>query len=157
MEDIDRDHLKIALVASSGGHLTQLLKLRSAWQGQDTFYIVTSDMVKEKLGADERVYVSGECNRQNVLKVIKVFLRSLRAIRSERPDVVLSTGAAVGCISCFVGKWFGARIVWVDSITNVNRMSLSGRMVRSIADLCLVQWPSLPQKYKRAEYVGNII
>ena len=157
MADINGNCLTIALVASSGGHLSQLLKLRDAWQGHDAFYIVTTDVVKEKLGADKRVYVSGECNRQNIFRVVKVFLRSARAIRRERPDVVLSTGAAVGCISCFVGKWFGARIIWVDSITNVNRMSLSGRMVRCIADLCLVQWPSLAQKYKRAEYIGNII
>lgn len=157
MTDINGNHLKIALVASSGGHLTQLLKLRDVWQGHDAFFIVTTDVVKEKLGVDKRVYVSGECNRQNLFKVVKVFLRSVRAMRRERPDVVLSTGAAVGCISCFVGKWFGARIVWVDSITNVNCMSLSGRLVRGIADLCLVQWPLLVQKYKRTEYVGDVI
>ncbi len=148
---------KIALVASSGGHLSQLLKLQEAWQGHDTFFIVTSDVVKKKLGADKRVYVSGECNRQHIGRVVKVFLRCLQAIRRERPDVVLSTGAAVGCLSCLVGKCFGARVVWVDSITNVSRMSLSGRMVRHIADLCLVQWPSLVEKYKRVEYAGNII
>ncbi len=148
---------KVALVASSGGHLTQLLKLEKAWRGHDTFHIVTTDVVKQKLGADKRVYVSGESNRQHPLRVVRVLFRCLKIMRRERPDAVLSTGAAVGCISCFVGKCYGARIVWVDSITNVERLSLSGRMVRTIADLCLVQWPALAEKYERVEYVGNII
>jgi hypothetical protein len=51
----------------------------------------------------------------------------------------------------------GAKIIWIDSITNVERMSLSGRMVRRIANVCLVQWPELTQKYPNAEYVGTVI
>jgi hypothetical protein len=52
---------------------------------------------------------------------------------------------------------YGAKVVWIDSVTNVERISLSGRMVRHIADLFLVQWPELASRYKRVEYVGAII
>ena len=71
--------------------------------------------------------------------------------------MILSTGAAAGCICCFLGKLLGAKVVWVDSITNVERLSLSGRMVRYIADLFLVQWPELRDKYPGTEYVGTIV
>jgi UDP-N-acetylglucosamine:LPS N-acetylglucosamine transferase len=149
--------LRIALVASSGGHLSQLLKLSDAWQGRDVFYVVTTDVVKKKLGEDKRVYVAGECNREHPLRVVRSLWRCFEAIRRERPAVVLSTGAAIGCLCCFIGRLFGAKVVWVDSITNVEHMSLSGRMVRHIANLCIVQWPDLAQAYPGAEYMGNII
>jgi len=149
--------LRIALVASSGGHLSQLLKLSEAWRGRDVFYVVTTDVVKKKLGEEKRVYVVGECNRQHPLRVVKSLWGCLAAIRRERPSVVLSTGAAIGCLCCFIGRLFGAKVVWVDSITNVEHMSLSGRMVRRIADLCIVQWPELTETYPGTEYMGNII
>jgi len=58
---------------------------------------------------------------------------------------------------CLVGKMLGAKVVWIDSITNVERISLSGRMVRHVADLFLVQWPELVNQYKNIEYVGSLI
>lgn len=157
MTDASEHRLRIALVASSGGHLSQLLRLSAAWRGYDVFYVVTTDVVKKKLGADKRVYVAGECNREHLVRVARVFWKCLVVIGRERPAVVLSTGAAIGCLCCFIGRLFGAKVIWVDSITNVDRMSLSGRMVRPIADLCIVQWPDLAAKYARAEYLGNIL
>jgi UDP-N-acetylglucosamine:LPS N-acetylglucosamine transferase len=149
--------MKICLAASAGGHLTQLLRLQSAWNGHNTFCVTTSDVVLERLQKYGKVYVVGECNRQHPLKVLLVLIRCIRIILKERPDVVISTGAAVGCIMCFLGKVIGAKIVWVDSITNVERLSLSGKLVRHIADLFLVQWPELARKYINTEYAGMII
>jgi UDP-N-acetylglucosamine:LPS N-acetylglucosamine transferase len=86
-----------------------------------------------------------------------VLLRCIKIVLREKPRVVISTGAAVGCIACFLGKLVSAKIVWIDSITNVERISLSGRMVKHIADLFLVQWPDLASQYKSVEYVGEVI
>ena len=152
-----RKSLRICLAASAGGHTSQLLKLTSSWNGYETLYVTTTDVVRDKLKKFGRVYVVGECNRQHPIRVVKVFFRCVRIIFSERPDVVISTGAAAGCMLCFLGKILGARVVWVDSITNVERISLSGRMIRSFADLFLVQWPELARKHKNVEYVGELV
>ena len=149
--------LKICIVASAGGHLSQLLKLVDSWNGYETFSITTTEVVREKLQKFGPVYTVGECNRQHPILVFKVLLQCIRIILKERPDVIISTGAAVGCIACFFGKFIGAKIVWLDSITNVEKLSLSGRMVRFIADLFLVQWPELAQKYSNTEYIGSVI
>lgn len=149
--------MKICLAASAGGHLTQLLRLESAWSGHNTFFVTTSNVVLKKLQQCGKAYVVGECNRQHPLKVLLVLIHCIRIILKERPDVVISTGAAVGCIMCFLGKITGAKIIWVDSITNVDRLSLSGRLVRYIADLFLAQWQQLAGQYKNIEYAGKII
>ena len=137
--------------------MSQLLKLTNSWQGYETCCVTTTGVVQEKLQKYGKVYVVGECNRQHLLKVVAVLMRCINIILRKRPDVVISTGAAVGCIMCFLGKLLGARVVWIDSITNVERISLSGRMVRYIADLFLVQWPELQDARKNVEYVGQVI
>ncbi len=152
-----RKRLRICLVASAGGHTSQLLKLAESWQGHDTFYVTTTEVVREKLKEFGTVYVVGECNRQRLGRVLLVFTRCIKILFKEKPDVVISTGAAAGCLLCLLGKLSGAKVVWVDSITNVDQISLSGRMVRHLADLFLVQWPELAIRYKKVEYVGPVI
>ena len=149
--------MRVCLAASAGGHLSQLLKLAESWNGYDTFCVTTTQVVKEQLQKYGKVDIVRECNREHLLRVIVVLLRCARIVFRERPDVVISAGAAVGCITCFFSKLFGAKVVWIDSITNVERISLSGRLVRPIADLFLVQWPELAEKYRNVEYVGAVV
>lgn len=152
-----RKRLRICLAASAGGHISQLLKLAESWNGYETFCVTTTEVVRDKLSKLGGVYVVGECNRQHPVRVIKVLLRCIRIVFRERPDVVISTGAAAGCMLCLLSKMLGAKIIWIDSITNVERISLSGRMVRCVADLFLVQWPELAGRYKKVEYVGAVV
>jgi len=149
--------LKICLAASAGGHTSQLLKIKECYESYQTFYVTTTPVVAQQLRKLGRVYVVGESNRQHPLRVIAVLMRCLKIILHERPDVVISTGAAAGCIVCFLGRLSGARIVWIDSVTNVSHLSLSGRMVRYIADLFLVQWPELAEEYENVEYAGSTV
>ena len=153
----NRKKARVCLVASAGGHLSQLLRLADTWKGYEAVYVTTTEVMQNKLSKYGRLYIVGECNRQHPLRVIKVLLWCIRVVLKERPDVLISTGAAVGCIMCFLGKLLGAKVVWIDSITNMERISLSGRMVRHIADLFLVQWPELAEQYSNTEYVGTVI
>ncbi|MDY0357922.1 MAG: hypothetical protein RBR19_18715 [Sedimentisphaerales bacterium] len=148
---------RICLAASAGGHLSELLKIARVWSDQRVCWITTVDVVRETLSKSGDVHVVGECNRQSPLRVMAVFLHCLRIIRKERPHVVISTGAAPGCMAAVLGHMVGARVIWVDSITNVHRLSLSGRLVRPFTDLFLVQWPALARKYRGVEYVGAVI
>lgn len=152
-----RNKLRLCLVASAGGHLSQLLRLKDCWNRYDSIYLTTSDIVRKGLQQFGKVYILDECNREHPLKVVFILMRCMNIILHERPNVVISTGAAVGCIMCCIGKLLGAKAVWIDSITNVEKISLSGRMIRHIADLFLVQWPELVEKYNNVEYVGAVI
>lgn len=149
--------LKICLAASAGGHLVQLLKISDCWKNDQRFFVTTSETVREKLSKDAPVFVVGECNRQHRLKVLGVFFKCLKIIFRHRPDVILSSGAAHGCMLCFLGKFLGKKVIWLDSIANVEKLSMSGRMVRPIADLILTQWPEVAKKYKNVEFAGSVI
>lgn len=153
----NKKQLKICLAASAGGHTTQLLAIKQAWADSELFWITTSELLKPKLSNFGRVYFVDECNRSNPLKLVKVFFKCIFVIFNERPDIVISSGAAVGCITALIGRLIGAKVIWLDSITNVEKPSLSGRIVYHFADLFLVQWPHLAEKCKNAEYVGAVI
>ena len=137
--------------------MTQILKLADTWNGYESIYVTTTEAPRGKLSKMGRVYNVGECNHQHPIRVLKVLLWSIIVVLKEKPDVVISTGAAAGCMVCFLAKAIGAKVVWIDSITNVRRLSFSGRMVRHIANLFFVQWPELAERYKNAEYYGSVI
>ncbi len=147
----------MCIVASAGGHLSQLLRLTHVWQDRDVFCITTNDLMRRHLQQAGAVCIVGECNRRKPLMILSTVFSCARVLIRARPNVIISTGAAPGCIACFIGKALGAKVVWIDSITNVEKLSLSGRIVRHIADLFLVQWPHLAQRYRGVEYVGAVI
>jgi UDP-N-acetylglucosamine:LPS N-acetylglucosamine transferase len=152
-----KNDFKICVAASAGGHLTQALKLARSWQSFDTFFVTTSKSLESQLQNSGRVYIVEHCDRNMPLEVLKALWRCLKITVRERPDIVISTGAAVGCIICYIAKFMGKKVIWIDSITNVEKLSLSGRLVRHIADILIVQWPELATSYKCAEYFGPII
>jgi hypothetical protein len=104
-----------------------------------------------------RTYVIDECNRTTLVSALKVTVQCLRIAWIERPDVLVTTGSMpLAILACFV-KLFGGKVVWIDCIAQVSEMSLSGRMVRLFADLCLVQREALAEDDKRVEFVGALL
>ena len=152
--------LKICVGASAGGHMNELSRLldkSNSWPYQPSFYVTTLKALAGKLGQKGPVYIIGECNRQLLLKTFGVLARSLKIIIKERPDVVITTGSLPLAIVCLSAKLIGAKIVWIDSIANIECFSMSGRMVLPFADLFLTQWPELAEKHHNVEYAGALI
>lgn len=152
--------LRICVGASAGGHMNELLKLLEAsrsWPRPPAFYVTTLEALAEKVAQLGPVYIIGECNRQHPLKALGVLMRSLKVVLKERPDVVITTGSLPLAMVCLSAKLFGAKIVWIDSIANIERFSLSGRMMLPFADLFLTQWPELARRHKDVEYAGAIV
>jgi UDP-N-acetylglucosamine:LPS N-acetylglucosamine transferase len=145
----------VLLVASGGGHWVQLLRLRPAFEDCDTTYVC----VRKEYAADVpgRPFLTvNDANRSGKLAAAVLGIRMLLVVARLRPDVVVSTGAAPGYFAVRFGKWFGARTLWLDSIANVERLSLSGQMVRRHADVWLTQWPHLATE-AGPEFAGAVL
>ena len=152
-----RSGLTVCIGASAGGHLSQLLRLAPAWAGYRVIGVSTLELARPSLTAFGPVFVIGECNRHHPLRALAVVWRCVRIVRQYRPDVVVTTGSLPLAILCLVARLWRARIVWIDSVTNVTRLSMSGRLVRRFADLVLTQWPALAARYRRVEYAGALV
>lgn len=151
------DHLskRILAVASGGGHWVQLLRLRPAFAGFDVTYATVQPSYAAQV-PDARFFSFTDATRWSRWDLVKmIFQVSLITIRT-RPDVVITTGAAPGVVALRIGKWLGAKTVWLDSIANVEAMSMSGRKVREFADLRLTQWPEVARQ-EGCTYKGAVL
>lgn len=153
--------MKLAVGASAGGHVNELLLLlaaaRGLWPVEPACYVTTMDIAKAGFVEFRKpIYVLGEADRTKPLRSLSVLLRALLVAARERPDVVVTTGSMPLALFCLWSRLFGACIVWIDSVAQVDRMSLSGRFVRRFAGLCLVQWPDLAQSFPGVEYAGEV-
>jgi len=84
-----------------------------------------------------------DCNWQRPVAALQCASVSLMLVLRLRPDVVITTGAAPGFFCLLWGRLFGARTLWIDSVANAEKLSLSGRLARRIAHCSLTQWEHL--------------
>lgn len=129
-------------VASGGGHWVQLQRLRPALGLSDVVFVTTDPGYASEV-APHRLHFVNDAARDSKFKLLLLAVRMAMIVFRERPDVVISTGAAPGYFALRIGRLLGARTIWLDSIANVDEMSMAGRLARPYADLWLTQWPHL--------------
>lgn len=133
---------KVLLVSSHGGHWVQIRKISSAFEGMDIHYMTTTNGVKDEV-YPAPLYVIPDAHLDEKLSLINLSLKIFFIMVRLRPDIVMSTGAAPGFFALLIGKLLGAKTIWVDSVANVDQLSVSGKKVKHFADLWLTQWEHL--------------
>jgi UDP-N-acetylglucosamine:LPS N-acetylglucosamine transferase len=134
---------KLLAISSGGGHWIQLLRLRPAFEGCQVTYATVREGYREDLDPGSDFRVIPDSNRWNKIRLLRSALSISWLLLRLRPDVIITTGAAPGYFALRIGKWLGARVVWIDSIANAEELSLSGQKAGQFADLWLTQWPHL--------------
>jgi len=146
---------KVMAVSSGGGHWVELSRIRGAFAGVDVFYVSTDPTAAAGLAAPH--YAIREVTRRDRLGFLVVLAQLVRILLRERPDVVLTTGAAPGLIALAAAKCLlRCRTIWIDSISSAETMSLSARLARPVADAWLVQWAHLARP-EGPEYWGAVL
>ena len=136
--------------------LLGLLETVDIWPEKPALYVTTREIWATKLRALGKTYIVGECNRNKPFMILVTFVRAFCFVLVERPDVVITTGSLPIAIVCVIAKWFGSKIVWIDSVAQFEDLSLSGKLMLKRADLLLTQWPEIAEKYPEAEYAGEL-
>lgn len=136
---------KLLAISSPGGHWIQLTRLCQGLEGR--YHIVyampgdrfgTASMLKGK-----KVYSVTDVSADDKWKLVPCALQVLYVLLKERPQAILSTGAAPGFVAIWLGSLLGIRTIWVDSIANVKQISRAGRLAQRRADVFLTQWEHL--------------
>jgi len=147
---------RVMLIASGGGHWIEMSRLAEAFADCHCEFVSTAPNLIAPFG-DRPVVKVTDGSRDTLPALIGSFRELWRLIRARRPDVVVSTGAAPGAIALYIAKLHGIRTIWIDSVANSECLSLSGRAVRPIVDLCLTQWPDLASSDPRIRYFGRVL
>ncbi len=120
----------------------QLMRLRPAFATSEVVYATSWEGYRVDVG-ESKFCVIPSGNRTTKVMLIRSFLAVCWLVLRERPDVIVTTGAAQGYFAIRMGKLLGARTLWLDSVANAEELSLSGKRIGKHADLWLTQWPHL--------------
>jgi UDP-N-acetylglucosamine:LPS N-acetylglucosamine transferase len=146
----------VLLVCSSGGHLLQLHALAAAWRERSRAWVTFDKSDARSLLADETVvFAHGPTNR-NIPNLVRNLVLAVRVVLATRPAVVVTTGAGVAVPFAWIARLVGARVVYVESVTRFDSVSLTCRLVRPIASQIYVQWEELQALVPRSRYVGTL-
>lgn len=146
---------KLVAISSGGGHWVQLLRLRPAFADCDVVFATVKPGYRSDVGNAE-FRVIPDANLWNKLGLVRLLWGVFRLLWRERPDVVISTGAAPGYFAIRVGNLLGARTIWVDSVANAEELSMSGRKAGPHASLWLTQWEHLARE-NGPQFRGSVL
>ena len=148
--------MKIALVGSSGGHLTHLYLLKKFWENEDRFWVTFDKTDAKSILKEERFYPCYHPTNRNVKNTIKNTILAFKILRKEKPDLIISSGAAVAVPFFWLGKLFGAKTVYIEIFDRIDKPTLTGKLVYPVTDKFIVQWEELKKVYPKAINLGGI-
>ncbi|WP_426011642.1 glucuronosyltransferase [Caulobacter sp. DWR2-3-1b2] len=148
---------RVLLVASAGGHWVQLARLVPAFEGMDVKFVTTVAGGRAPMGR-RAVAVVWDASQSSPWRLPPMMAQMMVVLIRFRPDIIVTTGAAPGVVALWLGKiLLGARTVWIDSVANSEKVSLSARLVEGKADLRLTQWAHLADAAKGIDYFGAVL
>lgn len=148
--------MKVCLVGSSGGHLTHLYMLEPFWKDKDRFWVTFDKEDARSLLNNEKMYKCYYPTNRNVKNLIRNTLLAVKILFKEKPDLIISSGAAVAVPFFYLGKLFGAKTIYIEVFDRIDSPTLTGKLVYPVTDKFIVQWEEMKKVYPKAINLGSI-
>lgn len=146
----------ILLVCSGGGHLSQLLVLRPWWERHRRVWVsFPTENVRSALEGEQLVPCHHPTTR-HVGNLLRNTLLARRLLRSQRPGLIVTTGAALAIPFVLLGRLLKIPTAYLEVYDRVNSRTVSGRVCRPFCDLFMVQWPEQQDLYRGSVLVGPL-
>lgn len=148
--------MKVCLVGSSGGHLTHLYLLKPFWKDRERFWVTFDKEDARSILENEIFYPCYYPTNRNLKNLIKNTILAFKILRKERPDIIVSSGAAVAVPFFYLGKIFGAKTVYIEVFDRIDVPTMTGKLVYPVTDRFIVQWEEMKKVYPKAINLGGI-
>lgn len=148
--------MKICLVGSSGGHLTHLYLLKPFWKDKERFWVTFDKADDRSVLSEEVVYPCYYPTNRNIKNLIKNTFLAYKILKKERPDLIISSGAAIAVPFFYIGKLFGSKTVYIEVFDRIDASTLTGKLVYPVTDRFIVQWEEMKKVYPKAINLGGI-
>lgn len=146
----------MCLVGSSGGHLTHLYMLKNFWNTKERFWVTFDKTDANSILENEKKYYCYYPTNRNIKNLIKNTFLAIKILRKEKPDLIISSGAAVAVPFFYIGKLMGAKTVYIEVFDRIDKPTMTGKMVYPITDKFIVQWEEMKKVYPKAINLGSI-
>lgn len=148
--------IKVCLVGSSGGHLTHLYMLKPFWENKERFWVTFDKADAQSLLEGEKMYPCYFPTNRNIKNLIRNTFLAIKVLRKEKPNLIISSGAAVAVPFFWLGKLFGAKTIYIEVFDRIDKSTLTGKLVYPVTDRFIVQWDEMKEVYKKSENLGSI-
>lgn len=148
--------MKVCLVGSSGGHLAHLYMLKPFWENKERFWVTFDKEDARSLLEKEKMYPCYFPTNRNIKNLIRNTGVAWKVLRKEKPDVIISSGAAVAVPFFYLGKLLGAKVIYIEVFDRINKSTLTGKLVYPITDRFIVQWEEMKKVYRKAVNLGSL-
>ena len=136
--------------------MTHLYMLKPFWQNKERFWVTfDKDDAKSLLNGEKMYACYYPTNRSIKALVINTRL-AWKILRNEKPDLIISSGAAVAVPFFYLGRLFGVKTVYIEVFDRISKSTMTGKMVYPIADIFIVQWEEMKKVYPKAINLGSI-
>ena len=81
---------------------------------------------------------------------------AIKILHKEKPDLIISSGAAVAVPFFYIGKLMGAKLIYIEVFDRYDEPTLTGKMVYPITDKFIVEWESMKKFYPKSINLGSI-
>jgi len=149
--------MKLCLVCSSGGHLFQLHILRKWWQKYERFWVTFNKTDALSLLKKEQVYWAYFPTTRNFRNLIRNSFLAGKILIKERPDIIISTGAAVAVPFFYIGKLLGCNLIFIEVYDRIYSPTLTGKLVYPITDSFILQWKEQKKFFPKGNVVGPLL
>jgi len=146
--------MKICIVSSCGGHLTEVRALKPVYDRYEHFYVL-NDRVLLPNDMKGKTYFIHHSER-DWLFFLNLW-EALKILKKEKPALILSTGAGPAVPFAIISKLLGIRTVFVETFNRVKEPSLSGRIMYRLADRFFFQWRVLEKFFPKGIYGGPLL
>ena len=152
---------KVLFIASTGGHLSELLQLKSLFNKYNSYLI--TEKTKSTIGLKSKynnvnylVYGTKDHKFTYIFKFLYNCVKSLILYIKIRPKVIITTGTHTAVPMCYIGRLFRSKVIFIETFANSSTKTLSGKLVYPIATTFVVQWEEMLNLYPKAVYGGWI-
>lgn len=148
--------MKVCLVGSSGGHLTHLYMLKPLWSEHERFWVTFDKQDAQSVLKDEKLYPCYYPTNRSIKNLVKNTFLAIKVLRKEKPDLIISSGAAVAVPFFYLGKLFGAKTIYIEVFDRIDAPTLTGKLVYPVTDKFIVQWEEMKEVYPKAIDLGGL-
>lgn len=149
--------MKIALVGSSGGHLSHLYLLKNFWKYNERFWVTFEKEDAISTLKEEKCYWCYYPTNRNIKNLIKNTFLALKILIKEKPELIISSGAAPAIPFFYLGKIFGAKLIYIEVYDRIDMPTITGKLLYPIVDEFIIQWEEQRKFYPKAKFLGGII
>ena len=164
----------VMFACNQGGHFSQMMALNELFEKYDSVLITDNIRASKEMPALNKIrnieIIEGENTRRGkfsgnesgsrwtfIAVYIKMLFSCNKVWKKYKPKVIISTGSNIAVPLFLVGKLRGSKIIFIETRAKVFARSMTGILVRRMANQIYVQWPEMLKLYPEAMYCGTLV